>query len=114
MVQALTAPTGSKQDTPDTAFAKAEPTPGTAALFTGRLSDFSEMSLDDAIYRSRKYARLVALACGETSSEAAVAWEQFDELLSARAAHQTHRPQSSFEQYCELHPDAMECRLYDA
>lgn len=114
MVQALSTPTASRQAEAQASPAKRGVATGTAALLSGDVSTYQETSLNEAIARSRKYARLVTLACGDASQEAAIAWEQVDELLSARAKYQQVRPQSSFEQYCALNPDAMECRIYDA
>lgn len=114
MVQALQTPTVSRFQALNDGSVQSSSTPGTTALLSGKVSDYSQASLADAIARSRKYARLVTLACGETSPEAAVAWEELDELLSVRSRYGYQRPQSSFDQYCTLNPDAPECRVYDA
>lgn len=113
MMQTLQNPTTPRPTTPKGLSTQSSPAPGITSLLAGKISDYPHVSLVDAIARSRKYARLVTLACGETSPEAAVAWEQLDELLSVRARYDHQRPQSNFEQYCALNPDAIECRLYD-
>jgi len=114
MVQTLQIPTKPRSASSKNVSTKSAPMAGAEAFFPSDVLDCAPVSLSDAIARFRKYARNVTLSCGETSPEAAVAWEQLDELLSVRAHEQDKCPQSSLDQYCALHPDAVECRLYDA
>lgn len=72
--------------------------------------------IEDEIEAARDYARQVATEKGETSSEAAAAWDVVEEL-QAEASHrreQTPPPKkTAFQLYCEANPDAPECRVYD-
>ena len=49
-----------------------------------------------------------------TSGECAAAWDAVEEL-QAEASHQKQKKpeKSSFEQYCDDNPDALECRVYE-
>ena len=49
-----------------------------------------------------------------TSAECAAAWDAVEEL-QAEASHQKQKQpkKSSFEQYCDDNPDALECRVYE-
>lgn len=54
-------------------------------------------------------------ACGENgmmSGECATAWDAVEEI-QAEIAHRRSDGKSAFNVYCDEHPDAAECRLYD-
>ena len=60
-------------------------------------------------------AHLVCSRQGDASPECAASWDVVEELQAA-LAHRRARESSaasSFEQYCEEHPDSFECRIYD-
>jgi len=53
---------------------------------------------------------------GISAAEVAVAWDVFEELLTAKARQtesMTLSPASGFAGYCALNPSAPECRIYD-
>lgn len=58
-------------------------------------------------------ARNVCDVSGANSAECAAAWDAVEEV-QAEASHQREvKPKSSFENYCDNNPDAVECRIYD-
>lgn len=59
-------------------------------------------------------AREACDATGATSAECAAAWDAVEEL-QAEASHQReNKPKkNSLEEYCDLNPEAAECRVYD-
>lgn len=80
--------------------------------------------IEDEIEAAREDARQIALLKGETSPEAAAAWDAVEEL-QAEAAHRRVQASSlekttanssektAFQVYCDDNPDAPECRIYD-
>lgn len=80
--------------------------------------------IEDEIEAAREDARQIALLKGETSPEAAAAWDAVEEL-QAEAAHRRAQETSvekpaekpaektAFQVYCDDNPDAPECRIYD-
>jgi hypothetical protein len=68
--------------------------------------------LDIELKAALEHARRLTEMYGVKSLEVAVAWDAVEELLSAKA-HRRETPVSSLTQYCDLNPDAPECRLYD-
>ncbi|MGB3308598.1 MAG: Calvin cycle protein CP12 [Nodosilinea sp.] len=59
------------------------------------------------------YAHQITTEKGETSSEAAAAWDVVEEMR-AEVSHQHQKPQKTrFDQYLEDNPDAPEGLIYD-
>ncbi|NEQ99896.1 MAG: hypothetical protein F6K30_24890 [Cyanothece sp. SIO2G6] len=81
-----------------------------AEMQTRRDVDGHLSSLGEAIARYRQAAHFATDYYGPTSDEAIMAWERLNQLLSVRSRLQ--RQPSDFERYCELHPDASECRIH--
>ena len=51
---------------------------------------------------------------GDSSPACAARWDVVEELQAALAHHRAKQPKgSTFEEYCEQHPDSFECRIYD-
>ncbi|MCM1981481.1 Calvin cycle protein CP12 [Lyngbya confervoides] len=51
---------------------------------------------------------------GHTSPACAARWDIVEELQAALAHHRVQHPQvSSLDRFCEAHPEAQECRMYD-
>lgn len=69
-------------------------------------------SLDTRISTAREHARRLTALYGTNSPDVAVAWEEVEELLTAKA-RQKEQKVSAFEEYCSLYPDAPECRMYE-
>ena len=71
-------------------------------------------NIKEQIEQERIQARTVCDIEGATSGQCAAAWDAVEEL-QAEAAHQRqNQPQkTSLETYCDLNPDAVECRVYD-
>eukprot|EP00184_Porphyridium_aerugineum_P008615 CAMPEP_0184693142 /NCGR_PEP_ID=MMETSP0313-20130426/1419_1 /TAXON_ID=2792 /ORGANISM="Porphyridium aerugineum, Strain SAG 1380-2" /LENGTH=109 /DNA_ID=CAMNT_0027151121 /DNA_START=95 /DNA_END=424 /DNA_ORIENTATION=+ len=70
--------------------------------------------LQSRISEATKQAQDAAAKFGKTSKEAAVAWDQVEEL-EAEASHQKQKniKKDPLEQYCEGNEDADECRTYE-
>ncbi|MEB3357588.1 MAG: Calvin cycle protein CP12 [Synechococcales bacterium] len=67
-----------------------------------------ERNLQEAIEQARR-------ACEQdaSSTDCATAWDIVEEM-QAEISHRRHsRPKSNFQVYCDEHPDAAECRMYD-
>ena len=60
--------------------------------------------IDEAIKEARK------LSSEGNTTQAAEAWDEVEELF-AEASHRKQR--TNFQQYCQEHPEADECRIYD-
>lgn len=71
-----------------------------------------ESALDLELRAAREHARRLTMMHGIDARDVAVAWDTVEELMTAKA-RQRSRALSSFEQYCQDHPDASEARLYD-
>ena len=71
----------------------------------------SQTSLETSFQAALEPARLTQMY-GIGGTEVAVAWDAVEEMVTARC-RQLENSDFSFEQYCALHPDAPECRLYD-
>lgn len=72
----------------------------------------SQTSLETSFPAALEQARRLTQMYGIGGTEVAVAWDAVEEMVTARC-RQLEGSDSSFEQYCALHPDAPECRLYD-
>jgi dihydrofolate reductase len=67
-----------------------------------------ETSFQAALQHARRLTQMYVIG----GTEVAIAWDAVEEMLTARCRQLEDSP-FSFEQYCALHPDAPECRLYD-
>jgi uncharacterized protein YgiB involved in biofilm formation len=80
------------------------------------MSQVTEMN--DAAEIERQLQTLIEQAhdacatSGAVSSECAAAWDAVEEVQAAIADRRSNA-KSNFERYCEEHPDAGECRIYD-
>ncbi|MEO0967411.1 MAG: Calvin cycle protein CP12 [Cyanobacteria bacterium J06639_18] len=70
--------------------------------------------LTEEIQKAVVEARSTCQDKGDGSSECAVAWDIVEEL-QAEKSHQKQAAQrkNSLEVYCENHPEAIECLVYD-
>lgn len=70
--------------------------------------------LTEEIQKAVVEARSTCQDKGDGSSECAVAWDIVEEL-QAEKSHQKQAAQrkNSLELYCENHPEAIECLVYD-
>ena len=70
--------------------------------------------LTEEIQKAVVEARSTCEDKGDSSSECAVAWDIVEEL-QAEKSHQKQAAQrkNSLEVYCETHPEAIECLVYD-
>lgn len=77
-------------------------------------SQEAQTTIEQVIYDSIVEARSACGLHGDTSSECAVAWDIVEELQAERS-HRSKEVQvkTSLDQYCFLHPEALECRVYD-
>ena len=76
----------------------------------------SRTSLDIDLGAALEHARRLTALYGIGASEVAVAWDVFEELLTAKARQSeatAFSPASGFAGYCALNPEAPECRVYD-
>ncbi|MCG9885697.1 MAG: Calvin cycle protein CP12 [Cyanobacteria bacterium] len=84
----------------------------TLALATPQGVLAPEFSLEAELRAAREHARRLTMMHGIDARDVAVAWDAVEELMTAKA-RQRSRALSSFEQYCQDHPDAAEARMYD-
>lgn len=76
------------------------------------------MSVDDKKFNEElekaiDFAHQVTAEKGETSSEAAAAWDVVEEMR-AEVSHQHQKPKKTgFDQYLEENPEAIEGLMYD-
>lgn len=71
--------------------------------------------IQEKIGQEIKEAREVCTTDGAGSQSCAAAWDAVEEL-QAEAAHQRDKQteeKSSFDNYCDNNPDAVECRIYE-
>lgn len=69
--------------------------------------------IQEKIQEEVEQARAVCDISGSNSAECAAAWDAVEEL-QAEAAHKRQvKPKNSLEQYCDLNPEADECRVYE-
>ena len=71
-------------------------------------------NIQEAIQTAIQEAHQACEQFGPNSTACANAWDTVEEL-QAEASHQKSKrnPRASFEAYCDQHPDADECRVYD-
>jgi CP12 domain len=66
------------------------------------------------IQESLTEARVACEVNGNQSQECAVAWDIVEELQAERSHRNQAKPiKTSLDHYCNLHPEAAECRIYD-
>lgn len=73
-------------------------------------------AIDTNLGAALEHARRLTALYGIGAAEVAVAWDVFEELLTAKARQaeaETLSPTSGFAGYCSLNPEAPECRVYD-
>ncbi|MGB8703094.1 MAG: Calvin cycle protein CP12 [Thermosynechococcaceae cyanobacterium] len=71
------------------------------------------MNLNSEIQAAIDQAHAVSAEKGANSKESAVAWDIVEELEAEAAHQQAKRPKTSFEEYCDENPEALEAREYD-
>jgi len=70
-------------------------------------------NIQETIEKERDQARTICDVEGATSGECAAAWDAVEEL-QAEASHQKQKQsKNSLEIYCDDHPEAAECRVYE-
>jgi hypothetical protein len=90
--------------------------PETLDLIQAAVNSYQEgrKTLDEVIKESITEARAACEVNGNQSQECAVAWDIVEELQAERSHRkQTTQIKTSLDHYCYLHPEALECRLYD-
>jgi len=71
-------------------------------------------TLEQAIQKAIEQARATCEIKGKSSSDCAVAWDIVEELQAERSHQQwVTKPRNSLDQYCDQHPEASECLIYD-
>jgi hypothetical protein len=69
---------------------------------------------NEELQKAIDYAHQVTAEKGETSPEAAAAWDAVEEMR-AEVSHQHQKPkQTGFDKYLEDNPDAIEGLMYDS
>ncbi len=69
--------------------------------------------IEEKIQAAIQEAQAICDDLGAKSGACAVAWDTVEEL-QAEAGHQkVTPPKTPFETYCNDHPDALECRIYE-
>ena len=72
-------------------------------------SEVTKQAIDEAIQIALEQAR----AC-EGTQECAVAWDIVEELQAAKSHRQAStKHKNSLDVYCNQHPEAVECLIYD-
>ncbi|BAY22562.1 hypothetical protein NIES2100_23250 [Calothrix sp. NIES-2100] len=71
-------------------------------------------TLEQAIIEAIAQARTTCDRNGDDSANCAVAWEIVEELQAEKAhQQQAKKRKTDLESYCEQHPEAVECLIYD-
>ncbi|MBD2426821.1 MAG: Calvin cycle protein CP12 [Spirulina sp.] len=69
---------------------------------------------NEELQKAIDYAHQVTAEKGETSPEAAAAWDAVEEMR-AEVSHQHQKPkQTGFDKYLEENPEAIEGLMYDS
>ena len=63
-----------------------------------------QQRIDNALVQARQLSK-------EHNPKAVAAWDEVEELVAV-ASHQKQEL-TNFQEYCQEHPEADECRLYD-
>ncbi|MBD2363738.1 Calvin cycle protein CP12 [Anabaena minutissima FACHB-250] len=70
--------------------------------------------LEKAILTAIVEARATCEQSGDSSPNCAVAWDIVEELQAEKSHQaQAQKYKTSLDEYCELHPEALECLIYD-
>lgn len=70
--------------------------------------------MEQAIQEAVEQARSACEAKGNSSSDCAVAWDIVEELQAEKSHRQNiSKPKTTLDSYCEAHPEAVECLIYD-
>ncbi len=70
--------------------------------------------MEQAIQAAIEQARSDCEAKGNSSSDCAVAWDIVEELQAEKSHRQNiNKPKTTLDSYCEAHPEAVECLIYD-
>ncbi|MDZ8187357.1 MAG: Calvin cycle protein CP12 [Nostoc sp. ChiSLP02] len=71
-------------------------------------------NLEQAIVAAISEAREACELNGSNSANCAVAWDIVEELQAEKShQHQAKQNKTSLDNYCDRHPDAVECLIYD-
>ncbi|MFN6484721.1 MULTISPECIES: Calvin cycle protein CP12 [unclassified Nostoc] len=71
-------------------------------------------NLEEAIIDAITEARTTCELNGSDSAGCAVAWDIVEELQAEKAdQHQAKSKKTSLENYCDRHPESVECLIYD-
>ncbi|MBE9050759.1 Calvin cycle protein CP12 [Nostocales cyanobacterium LEGE 11386] len=71
-------------------------------------------TLEQAILEAIVEARETCEIDGDNSAGCAVAWDIVEELQAEKAhQQQVKQRKTSLENYCDTHPEAIECLIYD-
>lgn len=78
-------------------------------------SSAATKTLEQAIQEATEQARAACEIKGNASSDCAVAWDIVEELQAEKSHRRqgVEKSKTSLEQYCDQHPDATECLVYD-
>ena len=68
------------------------------------------MSLSEVVSKELEQARSICTTYGENDPHCRAAWDAVEEVLAA-SSHKS--PPSSLDIYCEEHPEAPECLIYE-
>ena len=69
-------------------------------------------ALEQAIREALDHAQIVTTAQGINATEAVIAWEVVEELLTEKA-HRYDHIDRSLEKLCQEYPGRVECLIYD-
>jgi CP12 domain len=76
--------------------------------------DNQTQTLEEAIFEAVAEARQTCDISGSNSANCAVAWDIVEELQAEKShKQQATKGKSSLESYCDRHPEAVECLIYD-
>lgn len=71
-------------------------------------------TIEEAILEAIAEARQTCEIDGSNSAGCAVAWDIVEELQAEKSHQkQAQKRQNSLDQYCAMHPEAIECLIYD-
>ncbi|MEH2251045.1 Calvin cycle protein CP12 [Nostoc sp.] len=71
-------------------------------------------NIEEAITEAITEARTTCEQDGSNSADCAVAWDIVEELQAEKAdQQQAKQKKTSLENYCDSHPDSVECLIYD-
>lgn len=72
------------------------------------------LTLSERIKEALEDARTACKIQGDRSAGCAVAWDVVEELQAERSHRQAkQKSQSAFQRYCQEHPEAVECLVYE-